>query len=300
MHAKKNPFYQPEQQWQIRIFIDRNTVPVVEEAFGDMASAISSFEIVEDKQEWYVDVIVDSIPQQIDIATRLSLISGMLNIKTPNYTINLIERKDWISEIERGFPPLNIGKFYVHGSHIKSAPPYEKIELKINAGAAFGSGEHSTTSGCLLALSRLSKHRKFLKILDMGCGSGILALAAAKLWHRPVTGIDIDPVSVVTSKDNARKNHISALVKLSAGDGYNTNLVRKNAKYDLIIANILARPLMKMAPYLKKNLTHNGIAVLSGLLTRQEQSVLSAHRLQGLRLVYSIRQNGWSTLILKN
>jgi ribosomal protein L11 methyltransferase len=209
-----------------------------------------------------------------------------------------LEIKDWVSEVERGFPPLNIGRFYVHGSHIKDQVPCGKIGLEINAGIAFGSGEHSTTSGCLLALGILAKKRNFLRPLDVGCGSGILALAMAKLWRVPVAGTDIDPVSVAVSIENARKNHVHGLTRFAVSDGYGAGLVRQHGPYDLITANILARPLVDMAPDLAKNLAIGGIAVLSGLLVRQERMVLSAHRAQGLRLISRINKNGWSTLIL--
>lgn len=299
MKARKNPFYQPARQWQIRIIVDRSMAPAIEDAFGDMALAISSFEVIEDHPEWCIDIVVDSAPDHANIESKLALVSGMAGVKTPAYKVRELESKDWVSEVERSFPPLTIGRFYVHGTHIKEEPPHAKIELKVNAGAAFGSGEHATTSGCLLALEHIARKRRFRNPLDMGCGSGILAMAMAKLWHTPVTAIDIDPVSIAVTKDNARLNQLHSLIKAEAGDGYHTTLARKQAPYDLIVANILARPLMKMAPALAHNLTSDGIAVLSGLLTSQEQMVLSAQRMQGLKLSARIVRNGWSTLLLR-
>lgn len=295
---KTNPFYQPEKQWQISIYIKRDYIALLDEAFDDIALANSSFEIDEDKSDWKVDIITDFLPNKSDIDSRLALFAGMAGIDTPIYDAKILEQKDWISEVESSFPPLTVGKFFVYGSHIKTPPPVNKIPLQVNAGAAFGSGEHATTSGCLLAITKLAKSRKFKNPLDMGCGSGILAIAAAKIWHCPVIGIDIDPVSVKVSRENALKNKAHKLVKFGDGDGYNTNLCRKNAKYDLIVANILARPLMKMAIDLNKHLAKGGVAILSGLLASQEKMVLSAHQVQGLKLIERISINGWNTLII--
>lgn len=296
--VKANPFYQPCQQWQIRIVTERNLMMDIGDAFEDIALATLHFERVEDGEEWCVDIITDHLPEPGDIEARLALASGLLGIPTPAYEVQELRAHDWLEEVENSFPPLNIGRFYVHGSHIRTTPPVGKIALQVSAGAAFGSGEHATTSGCLLALQYLAKHRRFLRPLDMGCGSGILALAMAKLWCVNVTAVDIDPVSVKVARGNATKNRLTRFLRWGAGDGYHATLARKHAPYDIIVANILARPLMKMAKQLAAVLDKNGYAVLSGLLVSQERMVLAAHQRQGLKLAYRIRQNGWSTLVL--
>jgi len=299
MASKRNPFYQPPRQWQIRIFVPHRAVPFVEEAFEDSALAISSFEIDEQTAEWYVDILTDRSPQEIDVAARLALVSGLQAAITPRYEIKDLEAKDWVGEVERSFPPLCVGRFYVHGSHITASAPHGKIALQVNAGAAFGSGEHATTSGCLLALNALARRRRFLRPLDMGCGSGILAVAMAKLWHVGVVGIDIDPVSVAVARENARNNRVQKFTAFATGNGYKAELVRKSGPFDLIVANILARPLVKMSPSLVRNLRSGGMIVLSGLLDYQESQVLNAHRSQGMRLLSRIRQHGWCTLIME-
>ncbi len=299
MGVKRNPFYQPLKQWRIIIIAGRDLVPAIEEAFSDTALAVLSFETAEDSPIWRVEILTDTLPESSSIESRLVLVAGIASTHTPHYEIRELETKDWVREVELGFPPLNIGRFYVHGSHIRETPPHGKIPLTINAGVAFGSGEHATTSGCLLALGLLAKRRRFSNPLDMGCGSGILALAMAKLWRVPVIGIDIDPVSINVARENAYNNRVHTLTEFAAGDGYNTKLAKRKAPYDLITANILARPLVRMAPALAHFLTDNGIAILSGLLAKQERMVLSAHRAQGLKLLARICQNGWNTLILK-
>ena len=134
----------------------------------------------------------------------------------------------------------------------------------------------------------------------MGCGSGILAIAMAKLFHTHVVGVDIDPVSVRVSRENARKNQVAAFTAFNAGNGYDSVWLKKRAPFDLIVANILARPLVAMAPDLAAMLAPNGVAVLSGLLDSQETKVLAAHRLQGLRLLKRYSTNHWQTLVITN
>ncbi|NBO19436.1 MAG: 50S ribosomal protein L11 methyltransferase, partial [Proteobacteria bacterium] len=162
----------------------------------------------------------------------------------------------------------------------------------------FGSGEHGTTSCCLKALEWLSKSKSPRSLLDMGTGSGILAIAAAKLWRVPVVAVDLDPVAVRVTQENVRINREQMLVKSAVSDGYSGDMVKKNAPYDIIVANILARPLIELAPELAKNLSGNGYAVLSGLLTSQEQQVLAAHVMQGLKLEKRFVDGEWCTLVL--
>jgi ribosomal protein L11 methyltransferase len=296
--TQSNPFFQPPRQWQIRIFVSRQALPAIEEAFGDLALAFSSFEIDEDTSEWGVDIVTDIAPEEADINARLALVSGLLDIPTPVHDVKTLEPKDWASEVQQSFPPLHVGRFYVYGSHITSPPPQGKIALRISAGAAFGSGEHATTSGCLQAFGLLSG-RRFTKPLDMGCGSGILAIAIAKLWHVDTLGIDIDPVSVSVARENAVLNRVHRSTRFEAGDGYHTPAVRMRAPFDLIVANILARPLVCMAPMLARSLEPGGVVVLSGLLDYQERMVLAAHRMQGLKLFRRISIRNWHTLMLR-
>jgi ribosomal protein L11 methyltransferase len=200
--------------------------------------------------------------------------------------------------VAQDFPPLTIGRFYVYGGHVSAAPPIGAWPVRVEAGMAFGSGEHATTSGCLRAMTRLARRRRFSRVLDMGCGSGILAIGAARAWRRAhILAVDIDPVSARIAADNVRINR-ALHVRARASDGYAPAFIRHGGNYDLILSNILARPLVKFAPQLARHLAPGGIAVLSGLLTSQERMVLAAHRAQGLRLRQRLVQQGWSTLVL--
>lgn len=295
--AQSNPFSQPAKQWQIRVLVHGNDIAAIEEAFADLALSTSSFEVDELACQWCVDVVIGVPPEKADLHARLALMSGVAGIPTPPCEVRRLEPKDWVSEVQQNFPPLEVGRFYVHGTHITSQPP-GKIALMISAGTAFGSGEHATTSGCLLALSFLSRRRRFARMLDMGCGSGILAIAMAKLWHAPVIGIDIDPVSVEVAHANAVLNRVRKDTVFEAADGYHAPIVRLRAPFDLVAANILARPLVRMSPMLAESLAPHGVAVLSGLLSDQERMVLAAHRMQGLRLQKRIVIGNWHTLLL--
>ncbi|MBI3515693.1 MAG: 50S ribosomal protein L11 methyltransferase, partial [Proteobacteria bacterium] len=204
---------------------------------------------------------------------------------------------DWLAQNRRDFPIQSIGRFIILGSHHDELrPPAGRIALTLDAASAFGSGEHATTRGCLAALDRLAKRRRVRRPLDLGCGSGILTLAIAKLWHRPVRAADIDPESVRVALANAAANGVARFVKVARSDGYRAPLVRSGRPYDVIVSNILAQPLVKFARPLKRHLAPGGVAILSGLLVVQEAQVVAAHRRQGLALSARRRRDGWSTL----
>jgi ribosomal protein L11 methyltransferase len=209
-----------------------------------------------------------------------------------------LQQRDWVSEVQKSFPPIRSGRFFVYGSHYTDDIPAEATPILIDAGMAFGSGEHETTSTCLQALDELGQSRDFNRLLDMGCGSGILAIAMAKIWDHKVIAADIDPVAVSVTEENAKRNQEDDKLICCISDGYENAVIGKRAPYDLIVANILARPLVELAPELAKHLAEDGVAVLSGLLDRQEAEVLEAHAAQGLFLTKRYPQNGWHTLVL--
>jgi ribosomal protein L11 methyltransferase len=173
------------------------------------------------------------------------------------------------------------------------------IPIKIEAGLAFGTGHHETTALCLRVLSDLSKKRRFDNVLDLGCGTGLLAIGAAKLWRKPVLASDIDVVAVEVTKENARANDEGPLVRALTADGLTHPALSKQAPYDLIIANILAGPLTKLAPEIARALAPGGIAVLSGLLEWQENMVVSFYRPHGLILRGTRRESHWSAVTLE-
>jgi ribosomal protein L11 methyltransferase len=204
---------------------------------------------------------------------------------------------DWLAMALSGLPPVKAGRFFVYGMHDLGRTPLNTVNLRIEAGAAFGTGHHGTTVGCLLAYDRLLKAHRYARVLDVGCGTGILAIAASRCGCRTAVGTDIDPVSVRISRENARLNQAPA--RFVHADGLDHRAVRAHAPYDLVFANILARPLVSLAQPIKRALRPRGTAILSGLLRSQERMVRAAYLSRGFRVVSRIHRDAWATLVLR-
>ncbi len=224
-------------------------------------------------------------------------------ITPPQCTVAREAQRDWVAENLQTFPPLHLGRFYIYGDHIHARPPAACIPLRVSASVAFGTGQHATTAGCLKAIERLAKKKRFGRVLDMGTGSGILAMAAARLSQARVLACDIDPKAVAVARANAHLNRLSTRIETRAGRGYGAlhdpRYGPAPAKYDLIIANILARPLAAMALDLSRHLAPGGRAVLSGLVECDERRVLAPHIEQGVYLEARSVLDGWLTLVLR-
>jgi ribosomal protein L11 methyltransferase len=290
-----NPFAQSAQYFEMTCELPKAAAEHADLYFEDVAVSVSAFEVDEAKGVWKLTVLYGEAPDTKDVERRLALMGAV-----PPYAIEPREPKDWVASIAQDFPPLRVGRFFVHGSHITDAPPVGSLPLQIEAGAAFGSGEHGTTSTCLQALAWLAQRREMRKVLDMGTGSGILAIAAAKLWNAEILAVDLDPVAVRVAAQNVVINQAQGSIRCAVSNGYKSAHVKRFGTCDLIIANILARPLISFAPYLAKSLAAGGYCVLSGLLENQARMVLSAHRSQGLRLEKSFYSAGWCTLVLSH
>ncbi len=213
--------------------------------------------------------------------------------------VALLPDIDWIKLSQEGLPPVRAGRFFVYGAHDAGVVPHGVIPIRIEAGLAFGTGHHETTALCLRVLSDLSKKRRFANVLDLGCGTGLLAIGAAKLWRKSVLASDIDVVAVEVTRENAAANGEAPLIRALTADGLTHPVLAKQAPYDLIIANILASPLTRLAPEIAKALAPGGIAVLSGLLQWQENLVISFYRPHGLILRGTRRDGVWSALTLE-
>jgi ribosomal protein L11 methyltransferase len=218
-------------------------------------------------------------------------------VPVPEARVERLPEVDWVTESHQALPAIQAGPFYIHGAHVREAAPPGAIPILIEAGPAFGTGRHESTLGCLLALADLAKTRKPVQALDMGCGSGLLAIAIAKLWGCPVRAVDNDPAAVQAAAGNAAANGVGAQVTARCGDGYEEAALGAGAPFDLIVANILAAPLQAMAPDLKCHMAPGGVAVLSGLLEDQADGVIAAHA--PLRLLRRIPLGGWATLVLE-
>jgi ribosomal protein L11 methyltransferase len=207
--------------------------------------------------------------------------------------------QDWIRLSQEGLPPVRAGRFFVYGAHDAGQVPQGVIAMKIEAGMAFGTGHHETTALCLAALSDLARRRRFARVLDLGCGTGLLAIGAAKLWRRPVVASDIDVEAVTVTKENAAANQVAPLVRAVTADGLTHPVLAARAPFDLVVANILAGPLTQLAPAIVRVLARGGVLVLSGLLTWQENLVVSFYVPHGLILRARRRDGPWSALVLE-
>lgn len=207
--------------------------------------------------------------------------------------------EDWVAKSLHGLPPVRSGRLYIHGAHDEGAAPAGTIPIRIEAGLAFGTGHHGTTLGCLDALNRLHRDYPMRDILDLGCGSGVLAIAAAKLWRGArVTAADTDPDAVAVARENARANEVPHVTVLRAA-GFASAALRRRGPFDLILANILAGPLTRLAPDVTRMLRPGGLVVLSGLLQDQAQTVLNFYRGRGLNMEARCLIEGWATLSLR-
>ena len=212
--------------------------------------------------------------------------------------VQLLPDSDWIKLSQEGLPPVRAGRFFVYGAHDAGEVPDGVIPICIEAGLAFGTGHHETTALCLAVLSDLAKRRHYDNVLDLGCGTGLLAIGAAKLWRQKVTASDIDPVAVAVTRENAVANGVGPLVSALVADGPTHPALFDLAPFDLIMANILAGPLTRLAPQVAEISAKGGTLVLSGLLHWQENQVLSYYRALGLTLKHTRRDGSWSALVL--
>ncbi|PST19209.1 50S ribosomal protein L11 methyltransferase [Rhizobium sp. JAB6] len=205
---------------------------------------------------------------------------------------------DWIAKSLEGLKPVRAGRFLVHGSHDRDKVGPSDIAIEIEAGQAFGTGHHGTTAGCLETIEKVLVSRRVRNALDLGTGSGVLAIAVRKLRNIPVLATDIDPIAVRVARENVRSNGIASGVTLETAPGFHSTAFSRHGPFDLIIANILARPVIKMAPQLVAHLAPGGSVILSGILAEQRWKVLAAYNGAHLRHVRTIWRNGWVTIHL--
>lgn len=237
------------------------------------------------------NAVVEALYTEEPDAAQLSRIAGRA------ITVEPLPDQDWIRLSQEGLPPVRAGRFFVYGAHDAGQVPHGVIPMRIEAGLAFGTGHHETTALCLAVLSDLARRRAYANVLDLGCGTGLLAIGAAKLWKKPVLASDIDPVAIEVTDENAVGNGVGPLVRGVVADGLINPVLAASAPYDLIIANILAGPLTRLMPQIVNALAPGATLVLSGLLHNQEALILSFY--QGLRFLGRRREGPWSALVLE-
>ncbi|MBW6422699.1 50S ribosomal protein L11 methyltransferase [Rhizobium sp. XQZ8] len=271
---------------------------LLSEVFGEEDFAIATTEVDEKKDIWEASVYMMT-DEEDEVRERIA--AGIAHA-FPNMLIEreIIPDIDWIAKSLEGLKPVRAGRFIVHGSHDRDKVKINDIAIEIDAGQAFGTGHHGTTAGCLEVIEDVMRARTVRNALDLGTGSGVLAIAVRKLKPVPVLATDIDPVAVRVAKENVRRNGIATGLRLETAPGFHSKSFREEGPFDLIIANILARPLIKMAPQLVTHLAPGGSVILSGILATQRWKVLSAYNGAKLRHVRTIWRNGWVTIHLQH
>ena len=275
--------------WKARAVLPKLDAQRLSEALEQIepTPVISAFELGE-RGLWEVEAFFAHEPDEAALQRDYGVPMRVIPIQDEN----------WVARALDGLPPVETGRFFIYGSHDASTVPQNRIGLHIEASYAFGTGHHGTTRGCLLALEYLVKRRSFNNALDLGCGTGVLGLAFARLLHKPVVATDIDPLATSKSVENARLNQAMPWMRVETANGFRSQLISDNAPFDLIFANILAGPLMKLMPGLRKNLARGGNIILSGILDEQANGICTMARSQGLLVRRRTALEGWVTLIL--
>lgn len=282
----------------VALIVPADALDHFEAALGSVCRAVSFFHD-EDNELWDIQGVKERGAHEAELASALA-VAEMLTGFAPVVTRSIVPVGGWLARTRSAFPEQKIGqRFVVRGTHISAAPIPGRIVLTLDAGLAFGTGEHNSTRGCLVALERVARRHRPLRLLDLGTGSGILAIAAAKLLGRHVLASDIDARAARVANANARLNGKAGFVRAIRADGWADRRLRRAAPFDLVFANILARPLCAMAHQLGTSLAPGGTAILAGLLNTQVNWVLSAHRRAGLVLESRITDGAWSILTLR-
>lgn len=268
----------------------------LEVVFEDDGLSLALLEVDEDADLHEISLYADADVDAIEARVRDAL-AGI----GPSRQIarEVLPDIDWVARSLEGLMPVRAGRFFVHGAHDRRKRRSGDLAIEIEAGLAFGTGHHGTTAGCLEMLEQVALRERPRNALDLGTGSGVLAIALAKLTHIPVLATDIDPIAVKVAAANARLNRIKAYVETVTAPGFHHPIFAARAPFDLIVANILARPLMKLAPQMAGHVAPGGSTVLSGILDRQRDAVVAAYVGQKFRHVHTLHREGWVTIHLK-
>ena len=281
--------------WQISFFVPKKAADILEQSIEPFVEAIS---IKRHLNNWLVRAYTTAEPKPQFLETIVSEAATLANISCPNLTIELTPNINWVAQSLKGLNPIFVGRFVVYGSYNNKPKNQKLIPIQVDAGEAFGTGHHASTAGCLLALSAMKKPFIQSRMLDLGCGAGILAIAAAKLWKISPVASDIDPTAVRVAIENSRKNKVHRSVKCIASNGFESIKLKQMGPFDIIVANILSEPLRRLAKPMRAHSKPGATIILSGLLDQQSRQVLSAYRNLGFKLQSSYSLDGWSTLVL--
>jgi ribosomal protein L11 methyltransferase len=279
----------------------RAVADLIAESFEPGEAASTAFETEErwpgGGRTWLMEAYFGWKPDEEAIRALIASASDEETARSA--TFGVTGKRDWVANSLAGLKPVRAGRFLVHGAHDRAQVRWNHVGIEIEAGLAFGTGHHGTTRGCLLHFDRLLKRRRPRAVLDVGCGAGVLAIAAAKVLKRKVWLVDIDPTAVEVANANARLNGAGALCRAVVSRGVENAEAREGAPYDLVFANILAKPLRLMAPSLAAVIGAEGEAIVSGLLLADVPGLLASWRAQGFYQAERIDLEGWASLRLR-
>jgi len=273
----------------------KRVVDVLTEIFFEGDAAVAAFEQPDGR--WDVTLHFADAPDQAFLQEIVGNTAGHEVAQTLSF--DTVEAKDWVRASLEDLVPVPAGRFVVHGSHDRSRVPQNKLGIEIEAALAFGTGHHGTTRGCLLLLDHVLRNSRPKRVLDLGTGTGVLAIAAAKALHRAVLASDIDPPSVRVARENAALNEVGHHVQVIRATGFAAADFITHGPFDLVLANILANPLRQLAGPMARHLAPGARVILSGLLTHQAPAVIAAYRARGLVPLRHLRIEGWSSLLLR-
>jgi ribosomal protein L11 methyltransferase len=285
VNNRARPMTREEAQALVDAVMERDDLAITATAFEDSATG-----------DWVFEATCESDP---DLESFAQLARATLGGDIGFASEPIDPDVNWVAKSLEGLTPVAAGGFYIHGSHDGAPPPAGLTPIRIDAAQAFGTGHHETTAGCLEAIDRLTRQRRYHTPLDVGTGTGVLAIAIAKRLHVPVLATDIDPVAVRTADENAHTNGVGNLVAVVEADGLRHSEIARRAPYDLIVANILAGPLVTLAPAVARAAGPGADIVLSGLLSAQATRIQTAYARHGMIVERKITRGDWTTLVLE-
>lgn len=288
--------------WAVRLTVARALGPAIEDALSGIALSVSRFEDnpgwPEPSDTWCIEAITETEPDREALTSLIAATAEALGTPAPAFEIAPIADIDWLARNRRAFPPVAAGRFFIYGTHFEGTVPEGKVGIVLDAGPAFGSGTHGSTQGALMAIDRLAGENPLQRVLDIGCGSGILAIALALTTRAVITASDLEQAAADNVRFNADANGVSSRIAALCEEGVGAG-IRARAPYDLVAANILAEPLMKMAGDLAEITVAGAAVILSGLIGAQEQNVLDAYRRAGFDHRLTLVLGPWSTLVVR-
>ncbi len=280
-----------------RLACDEPTARRLATALGESYEDAVCAAFEDDNGRWQLAIHFSEMPDETTLRAQVAHIAG--EKAAAAVTLEPVAAADWVQQSLAGLKPVRAGRFIVHGAHDRARVKANDIGIEIEAALAFGTGHHGTTRGCLLALNDLAKRRRLRRILDLGTGSGVLAIAAAKILRARVVASDIDRCAVSAASTNARLNRVAPAITFARASGVNARIIAAGAPYDLILANILLGPLMRLAVPLRRLAAPHARVVLSGLLPSHANAAIAIYRAQGFVLERRLELDGWITLIMR-